>query len=157
MDLDAPLSLEDAYYNAGYEEGSAVGHEQGLIEGRIYGSEVSYERFFAVGLLYSRVAIWKMDRVGQDRILKHIAKVEDILRRIPLDNGETAEGEDYETLFALAVSKTKVITSLCGESNLTKQGIVQASSSDRTSHDLEDGAEISVKLRGGGSGRACAT
>lgn len=154
MDLNASLNLEESYYQEGYLEGSRDGETQGLVEGRIYGSEVSYGRFLALGLLYGKVAVWKSEHADEARIMNHVEKVMDMLNSVPRDNNETAEGKDYETLMGLVVRKMKVIASLCGEMSLIKQEIVQESNATDLSGDLEDGAEFAIKLRGG-SAKSC--
>ena len=133
LDLDSSLSLEDEYYQAGYKDGAEVGTRQGLIEGRIYGSEKSYERFHAAGLCYGKLSIWRLQR--NDRIAKHLDRVEELLNRLPLDNAEREDGDDYDAIMAQIVAKFKVIASICGE-NLAKAGILSESS---TLGDVEDG------------------
>lgn len=149
MDFDDALNLEESYQQVGQADGTRDGHKQGLIEGRVYGSEVSYERFLQVGKLYGRVTIWKMRYAHDARVMRQIEKVEELLERIPRHNEHTAEGQDYESLLAAAVGKMRVVCSLCGEESLVKQGIVAELSGHNGSADLEDGAELAVRLRGG--------
>lgn len=149
MDFDQSLDLEETYYREGFEEGTRDGEKQGLIEGRIYGSELSYERFLALGLLYGKISIWKCKYTNESRIMKHIAKVEELLISVPRTNDETLDGEEYDTIMGLAIGKMKVIASICGETSLVKQGIIMDSPSTEITADLEDGAELAVKLRRG--------
>lgn len=151
MDLDSSLNLEELYYQEGFTEGSRVGETQGLIEGRIYGSEISYERYLSLGLLYGKMSYWKAKHRGNSRMTIQLAKLAELLDSVPRNNDEAKEGQDYETTMRSALRKMKVISSLCGESSLVKQGIELDSNTAKISGDLEDGAEIAVKLRGGKS------
>lgn len=151
MELDSSLQLEDSYYQSGFEEGVRDGQVHGLIEGRIYGSEVSYERFMSLGLLYGRMSVWRVQHASNPRVVKHLERVEDLLKRVPMDNSETKEGEDFESLMASIQGKMKVVASLSGEENLIRQGIIPEAVNSKGNADLEDGAEFAVKLRGGKS------
>ena len=81
--------------------------------------------------------------------MKHIQKVEALLESIPLTNEETLVGQDYETLLALAISKMRIVSSLCSEESLVKQGLVEDGSRMKSAGDVEDGAEMAIRLRGG--------
>ncbi|GAB7348165.1 hypothetical protein MBLNU459_g6177t1 [Dothideomycetes sp. NU459] len=56
--FDTLLSLEDQYYNEGYELGVADGSRAGRIEGRVFGLEKGFEKFAAMGNLAGRCAVW---------------------------------------------------------------------------------------------------
>lgn len=57
--FDTLLSLEDQYYNEGYELGVADGSRAGRIEGRVFGLEKGFEKFAAMGTLAGRCAVWE--------------------------------------------------------------------------------------------------
>lgn len=157
MDLDTSLGLEDAYYKSGHDEGTRTGEITGLIEGRIYGSEIAFERYFALGQLLGRLDLWKAQYVDNPRLTKHIQRAFDLVEAMPKDNEETREGQDYETVLAAITGKMKVISSLCGSSeNLIRQGIVPDAQLQTSNTDLEDGGELAVQLRGG-QRKGCAT
>jgi len=52
--LDSVLGLEDAAYQAGFEEGKADGAEAGYTEGRTFGFEQGYQKALEMGKLYGR-------------------------------------------------------------------------------------------------------
>ena len=118
MDFDASLSLEDDYYQQGYAEGSKVGNEQGLIEGRIYGTEQAFERYVKAGIIKGRLSAWHKIFIDDDRIQSSIEKLQQLLRSLPLQNDERADGMDYDHIMLQVNSKMKVLASLCGDETI---------------------------------------
>lgn len=51
-------NLESSYYTEGYALGRSDGARAGRIEGRVFGLEKGYEKFFAMGRLGGRAAVW---------------------------------------------------------------------------------------------------
>ncbi|ORY85712.1 hypothetical protein BCR37DRAFT_397313 [Protomyces lactucae-debilis] len=147
----ASLNLEEAYYAEGYREGATLGAQQGLIEGRIYGAQIAYERFLQVGLLYAKLDIWRAYATHGDskpKLDKALARLEALLEALPRTNEEAEPGADYEAVLAGAIAKAKVIASLVGERmSLAQQGFLVDDA--QASRDLEDGAEGAALLRGG--------
>ena len=56
--FDELLSLEDKYYNEGYDLGVLDGDRAGLIEGRLFGLEKGFEKYVAMGKLHGRAMVW---------------------------------------------------------------------------------------------------
>ena len=56
--FDSILSLEDQFYNEGYDLGVSDGNRAGLIEGRSFGLEKGFEKYGSMGKLYGRAVIW---------------------------------------------------------------------------------------------------
>ena len=56
--LDDLLSLEDKYYQEGYDLGMKDGTQAGLIEGRLFGLEKGFEKYAKMGALHGRSAVW---------------------------------------------------------------------------------------------------
>ena len=52
--LDSVLDLEDASYQAGFDEGKADGAEAGYTEGKIFGIERGYQKALEMGKLHGR-------------------------------------------------------------------------------------------------------
>ncbi len=52
--LDSVLDLEEASYQAGFDEGKKDGVEAGYTEGKIFGIERGYQKALAMGKLYGR-------------------------------------------------------------------------------------------------------
>jgi hypothetical protein len=149
--FDASLNLEETYYADGYKEGSEIGAKQGLIEGRIYGAQVSYERFLQVGLLYAKLDLWRAQAAQsptKPKLEKSLDRLQALLDALPRTNDEAQPGADFESVMAGAIAKAKVISSQMGErTSLTQQGFILEDA--QASQDLEDGAEGAALLRGG--------
>lgn len=60
-------SLEENYYQSGYELGVADGTRAGRTEGRIFGLEKGFEKFVELGKLAGKVNIW-VDMIPQEGI-----------------------------------------------------------------------------------------
>lgn len=56
--FDSLLSLEDTYYDEGYQLGVADCSRAGRIEGRIFGMEKGFDKFVASGVLHGRAEVW---------------------------------------------------------------------------------------------------
>ena len=63
------LSLEDQYYQEGYDLGVADGSKAGRIEGRVFGMEKGFEKFLMAGRLHGRAAVWaaRLPRPGNSK------------------------------------------------------------------------------------------
>ncbi|KAK8165914.1 hypothetical protein BC567DRAFT_183341, partial [Phyllosticta citribraziliensis] len=60
-----PQNLESTYYDEGFALGRADGARAGRIEGRVFGLEKGFEKFFAMGALAGRAGVWGA-RLGDD-------------------------------------------------------------------------------------------
>ena len=56
--FDTLLSLEDEFYEEGYDLGLSDGIRAGLIEGRSFGLEKGFEKYAAMGRLHGKALIW---------------------------------------------------------------------------------------------------
>lgn len=56
--FDALLSLEDEFYQEGYDLGVHDGQQAGLVEGRLFGLEKGFEKYSTMGRLHGRAMIW---------------------------------------------------------------------------------------------------
>ncbi|KAF2809655.1 uncharacterized protein BDZ99DRAFT_33680 [Mytilinidion resinicola] len=52
------LDLEETYYQEGYALGVEDGSRAGRIEGRLFGLEKGFEKFAAMGLLHGKASVW---------------------------------------------------------------------------------------------------
>ena len=139
--FDDLLSLEDKFYQEGYDAGLADGEHAGLVEGKVFGIEKGYEKALELGRLHGRALVWQMrqaqttdkpestDReepmlatLGHSklpkntRLTKHIegllALTDD--KDLVMDNSDEAVTEFDESL-AKAQAKAKVIAAIVGE------------------------------------------
>ncbi|KAL8953222.1 MAG: hypothetical protein Q9222_000921 [Ikaeria aurantiellina] len=56
--FDALFELENIFYKEGYDLGAQDGRRKGLVEGRLFGLEKSFEKYAAMGKLHGRSIIW---------------------------------------------------------------------------------------------------
>lgn len=56
--FDSLFHLEDSYYNEGYRLGVEDGSRSSRIEGRLFGLEKGFEKFFEMGRLNGRACVW---------------------------------------------------------------------------------------------------
>jgi hypothetical protein len=56
--FDQLLGLEDEYYQQGYELGKSDGTTAGLVEGRLFGFEKGFDKFFAMSKIHGKAMVW---------------------------------------------------------------------------------------------------
>ena len=56
--FESLLGLEDQFYKEGYSLGLKDGTQAGLLEGRLFGIEKSFEKYSTMGILYGRSLVW---------------------------------------------------------------------------------------------------
>jgi hypothetical protein len=56
--FDEILSLEDGFYNEGFELGTTDGANAGRIEGRVFGLEKGFEKYVQMGRLHGKSQVW---------------------------------------------------------------------------------------------------
>ena len=145
--FDVVLNLEDQYYHEGFQAGVEDGSRAGLIEGRIFGLEKGFEKFFEMGKLNGRACIWsaRMQRSKDlseqsldaddegnntrevkslkysERLDKHVRILCALseLESLSTQNTEDAVSE-FDDRFKKATSKVKVIESIIGEEHVDK-------------------------------------
>jgi Essential protein Yae1, N terminal len=64
--FDDLLSLEDKFYDEGFQLGTADGAKAGRIEGRVFGLEKGFEKYVENGRLHGRTLVW-ISRIHQNR------------------------------------------------------------------------------------------
>lgn len=69
--LDSVLDLEDASYQAGFDEGQADGVEAGYTEGRVFGIEKGYQKGLEMGKLHGRALMLNACLSHPNPIPKH--------------------------------------------------------------------------------------
>lgn len=57
--FDGLLDLEQEFYQEGYDAGLADGEHAGLVEGKVFGIEKSYEKALELGRLRGRALVWQ--------------------------------------------------------------------------------------------------
>lgn len=139
--FDDLLSLEDKFYQEGYDAGLADGKHAGLVEGKVFGIEKGYEKALELGRINGRALVWQMrqaqtvdkpeptDRdesllasLGHSklprntRLAKHIEGLLSLTddKDLATDNSDEAVTEFDESL-AKAQAKAKVIAAIVGE------------------------------------------
>jgi hypothetical protein len=56
--FDDLLSLEDRFYNEGFQLGTTDGVKAGRIEGRVFGLEKGFEKYVEMGILHGKSLVW---------------------------------------------------------------------------------------------------
>ena len=134
--FDSLLSLEDQYYNEGYNLGVADGSRAGRIEGRVFGLEKGFEKFAAIGNLAGRNAVWEARLPDQTadgntpelklpplsanaRLQKHLQTLYALTEAESLSTENNEESvSDFDDRLKRAEGKVKVIEKLIGEGPL---------------------------------------
>ncbi len=97
--------------------------------------------------MQGKVSVWKATHKDcSHRVQKQLEKVAALLDSCPMANEEHKEGGDYDSVYALAVSKMKALASVLHEPGLVEQGLVDATRL-AASGDIEDIAEMGMKLK----------
>jgi len=143
--LDDLWSLEERFYQEGYQLGVADGSRSGRIEGRIFGLEKGFEKFAAMGSLAGQCAVWEArmskqvnsEELKEDntneidvpplpenaRLRKHFQTLSALteVESLSTQNNEEAV-TDFDDRMNRAEGKTKVIQSILGETGSTDTG-----------------------------------
>ncbi|KAF8422113.1 hypothetical protein EV426DRAFT_186548 [Tirmania nivea] len=130
--FDPLLSLEEHYYDKGYNEGLRDGEKAGLIEGRLFGLEKGFDKFFELGRLQGRVSVWKarIPSSGADaacapitnpRLIKQIHLFENIISSLPTANDEESV-EEVEGSLRRGKAKMKIVSNMIGEKEPSGKG-----------------------------------
>lgn len=114
--FDTLLSLEDQYYNEGYELGVVDGSRAGRIEGRVFGLEKGFEKFAAMGNLAGRCAVWEArlpdqmkankDQSDRSAVSKEPIQVEESALSIPSLSANARLQKHLQTLSALTEAES---------------------------------------------------
>jgi len=136
--LDSLLSLEEQYYNEGYQLGETDGSRAGRIEGYLFGLQKGFEKYAEMGALNARCAIWEARAIsgqGQgpkqsvtrsatadirieptSRLIKQIETLADLTE---VDFAEIVNDEEQISIFEdelkRAKGKAKIIASMVGD------------------------------------------
>lgn len=123
------------------------GEKAGLIEGRLFGLEKSFEKFVELGRIQGRVSVWK-GRIPQEgttppapitnpRLIKHIQQLDNIVSNPSTTNDE--EGvEEVDDALKRGKAKAKIVASMLGEKEV-------GNSSGEGSNGGSAGAEPSIE------------
>ncbi len=92
MELDNILNPEQEYYNEGYRDGLKDGEAEALIEGREFGVQTAFQRFFALGVISGQAVIFEKSIKKKKTAATQVAG---LVREVPIDNSDTSV-EIYE-------------------------------------------------------------
>lgn len=135
--LDSLLSLEDQYYQEGYDLGLSDGTRAGRIEGRLFGLQKGTEKHLELGRLSGKATIWSarlnpgpnpnlgrnetadmqiVPLQASERLRKHITRLCDLTdpSTLSTENSEDAV-EEFESRLKDARLKTVLISKSVGE------------------------------------------
>jgi len=72
--FDSLLTLEDQFYEEGFQEGQADGMRQSRREARVFGIEKGFEKFVELGKLQARARIWaaRLPQISERGVLAPI-------------------------------------------------------------------------------------
>ncbi|KXL51238.1 hypothetical protein M433DRAFT_41364, partial [Acidomyces richmondensis BFW] len=134
--FDMLLSLEDQYFNEGYQLGVADGARAGKIEGRLFGLEKGFEKALEMGRLNGQTVVWKarLPRAhstpletdnkcgkfncvdGSARLIKHIDRAAELTDPGTLETKNTEEAvNQFDERLAGARNKVTLISRIIGE------------------------------------------
>lgn len=148
--FEVGLGLEDKYYAEGFALGEADGSRAGRVEGRIFGLERGFDKFFAMGAMHGRSAVWagrlaqnaqeakKDEELGVEKKAKELslppladnARLEKHVRTLyalvepeslSTENNEEAVSE-FDDRFKRAGAKLKVVEKIVGEESHAGDG-----------------------------------
>ena len=119
--------LTARYYRLGYEEGFSDGLKSGPEEGYEFGHEVAFQKYFPLGILLGRCAIWRYSLASDSsqslplsdakkaRALRQIGLLENMIVNLKRENESEAEHGEFETMKNQILNKSRVVESLMGE------------------------------------------
>lgn len=131
--LDGVFTLEDQYYQEGYQLGLADGSHAGKLEGRATGLETGFEKFKQMGMLAGKSTVWagrtgtkdlkqslekelECESESARRLRKHIATLRALT---DAETISTVNDEDACTAFddrmKRATAKARVVGSIIGD------------------------------------------
>ncbi|KAK8177203.1 hypothetical protein IWX90DRAFT_410671 [Phyllosticta citrichinensis] len=173
IDIDAdpfshPQNLESTYYDEGFALGRADGARAGRIEGRVFGLEKGFDKFFAMGALAGRAGVWG-PRLGEDeeppaaskaiteeggkrqrlgglpsrvRLRTHVHALHALAEAASLETRNTEDGvADFDDRLRRAQAKLKVIEGLVGERG--------GGEKEEEEREEDDGAEAQAERNAG--------
>ena len=150
--LDGVFTLEDQYYQEGYQLGLTDGSHAGKLEGRATGLETGFEKFKQMGMLAGKTAVWagrvgvkdvtrnleaksESDSEGESesarRLRKHITTLHALT---DTETTSTVNDEDACTAFddrlKRAMAKARVVGSIMGDDKVLKEEVVDSGKGD---------------------------
>jgi len=142
--FDSLFSLEDQYYDEGYEEGRCDGLQQSELEARLFGIEKGFEKFVMMGKLQARAKIWAARLPNQatfnaissnkdvvtlprlsanPRLEKHITTLQELVDLTTLSIANTDDDVgDFDERVRRAQAKVKIIERMIGEEDVESNG-----------------------------------
>ena len=143
--FDSLLNLEDDFYRDGYQLGVADGSRAGYLEGRAFGIEKGFDKFFAMARIYGRATVWAArlqnvnhaegDPVDSDlseqslrplpvnrRLEGHIQNLMALVdpSTLSMENDEDSVSE-FDDRLNRAKAKVKLIEKIIGEASFDEQ------------------------------------
>ncbi|KAG8527993.1 uncharacterized protein KY384_006909 [Bacidia gigantensis] len=112
--FDTILSLEDKFYEDGFQLGYKDGERVGLVEGRCFGLEKGFEKFLLMGKLHGNAAVWSARLKTQEDIVESgedaVDQVNVTSHKFPVPNPSVAQNlrlaSHLKTLYALTEMET---------------------------------------------------
>ncbi|KAI9488676.1 hypothetical protein BDB00DRAFT_877145 [Zychaea mexicana] len=114
--MDSLVYLEEMFQQYGHEDGMRDGKDSGVLEGRIFGCEKSFELGREIGFYDGCAKTWRelaerhQDKISS-RVLKNIQALEKMVDEFPRDN---CPNTDMFAARDKMAAKMKVIASLLG-------------------------------------------
>ncbi|KAI9244492.1 hypothetical protein BDA99DRAFT_544025 [Phascolomyces articulosus] len=114
--LESLVYLEEMFQQCGHEDGIRDGKESGVLEGRIFGCEKSFELGREIGFYDGCAKTWKElaerhpDKISS-KVLKNIQTLQKMIDEFPCDN---CPNTDMFAARDKMAAKMKVIISLLG-------------------------------------------
>ncbi|KAG2223173.1 hypothetical protein INT45_011519 [Circinella minor] len=116
--MESLVYLEEMFQQYGHEDGLRDGKDSGVLEGRIFGCEKSFELGREIGFYDGCAKTWKKlaeqhpDKISS-KVLKNIQTLQKMIDEFPRDN---CPNTDMFAARDKMAAKMKVITSLLGVS-----------------------------------------
>lgn len=129
--FDTLLSLEDQYYNEGYELGVADGSRAGRIEGRVFGLEKGFEKFAAMGTVAGRCAVWEARLPDQMSALRGSSESSAASK-------DTSQGEEPVSRIAPLPANARLQKHLQTLSALTEAESLSTENNEESVSDFDD-------------------
>ena len=107
-EFDKVLTLEDQFYQEGYEEGSKENITHNYLEGKQYGLQIGFQRFILVGQMLSLCTVIESQFTSNKALLKSTSSVRELIASIKMDNEEDSV-EHYESTVVKLKNKFRII------------------------------------------------
>lgn len=106
--LDGLLDLEEEFYNAGFEEGSAENVKHNYMEGKQYGLQVGFQRYLLLGQIEGLLDVLEVLDGDKKIFARKIETIRNLLSGLKMNN-EAASVADYENRVVKIKNKFRTI------------------------------------------------